>query len=250
MGLAPLLALLSLSGSPQGGDPLGATARIQSDHPRIVALAAELTAGAPDARTRAVRIHDFVRDEIRFGWTRSFYAMSAVDVLDAGVGYCNTKATLFIALLRAAGIPARQHFLDISSRVLAGFLESGTPFLDHSFTEVQIDGRWLRVDSYVVDVELWERARAQLERSGAGLGWGVHRNGTPDWDGRSDAFVQFVDDGSVPALTSRDHGVFADVDDFYRHVEGRDELSGLNRVLIPLFIPRSTARVETLRSGR
>jgi hypothetical protein len=27
-----------------------------------------------------VRIHDFVRDEIRFGWTRRFYRMTASEV--------------------------------------------------------------------------------------------------------------------------------------------------------------------------
>jgi transglutaminase-like putative cysteine protease len=65
---------------------LAATPQIESDHPRILALAAELGAEAGSAREHAVRLHDFVRDEIRFGWTRGFYRLSATEVLDARVG--------------------------------------------------------------------------------------------------------------------------------------------------------------------
>ena len=48
--------------------------------------------------------------------------MRASEVLRAKVGYCNTKATLFIALLRAAGVPARQHFVDLRNVLISDFL--------------------------------------------------------------------------------------------------------------------------------
>lgn len=223
---------------------------IEADHPRIRALVAAITADLVETREKAVRIHDFVRDEVDFGWTSSFYRMPATDVLESGVGYCNTKATLFIAMLRAAGIPARQRFVDISSEVLRGFLTRGNPYLDHSYTEVYLDGRWLGVDSYVVDLPLFRNSQRLLAQSGMKLGYGIHTNGVPTWDGRSDSFIQFVNDGSVPSLTTRDHGVFADVEEFYREVDGHDKLSGLNRFLIPLFIPRSTAKVRDVRRER
>jgi hypothetical protein len=230
-------------------DPLAPTTLVQSDHPRIRALAAELTRGAESSRERAVRIHRFVRDEIAFGWTRSFYRMSAVEVLDARIGYCNTKATVFLALLRAAGIPARQHFVDISSLVLAGFLERGRSHVDHSYVEVLLGGRWLRVDSYVVDAPLFEWAARALARTGEPLGFGIHRSGTIEWDGASDSFIQFVDDGSVPDLTTTDHGIFRDTEDFYRQRDGADKLAGIHRLAIPLLIPRATQRAERLRKG-
>ncbi len=241
--------ILSMAAS-QSSAYLASTGLIESDHPRIRRLVADLTGGLETSREKAVRIHDFVRDEIAFGWTRRFYRMPATSVLDARVGYCHTKATLFISMLRAAGIPARQRFVDISSPVLQGFLDRGQPHLDHSFTEVHLDGRWVGLDSYVVDLALYEPASRRLAETGAGLGYGLHAHGTPHWDGRSDAFAQLVDDGSVPGLTTRDHGVYADVGAFYDAVDGHDRLAGADALLIPLFVPRATAKVEEVRDGR
>ena len=95
---------------------------VDSDAATIRDVATTVTAGARDERERerAIRIHDFVRDEVRFGWAPAFYEMSASAVLTAGIGYCNTKSTLFVALLRAAGLPARQVFVDVSARILDG----------------------------------------------------------------------------------------------------------------------------------
>lgn len=226
---------------------LAPTPWIESEAPEIRALAARLTADAGSPREAAVRLHDYVRDEVRFGWTRRFYRMTAREVLGARIGYCNTKATLFVALLRAAGIPARQHFVDLTSQVLAGLVDTGGPYVDHSYTEVFLDGTWRRVDSYVVDRALFERARAALAADGRRIGLGVHVAGTVDWDGRGDAFVQMVDDGTVPGLVARDHGVFADTRAFYAAVAGRDELAGARRLLIPLLIGTATARADALR---
>jgi hypothetical protein len=228
---------------------LAPTAWIDLEHPEIAATAARLTRGVGSEREKAVRIHDFVRDEVRFGFTRSFYRMRASDVLEQRVGYCNTKATLFIALLRAAGIPARQHFVDISAEILAGFVRRPGAHVDHSYTAVLLDGRWVRTDSYIVDPPLFTRAQAELARSGRALGWGVHRNGRIEWDGRADAFAQFVDDGLVPDLSTRDYGVFADTRAFYEAGHGADRMSIVQGALIRLFIGYAGARVRAFREA-
>jgi transglutaminase-like putative cysteine protease len=44
--------------------------------------------------------------------------LPASAVIRAGVGFCNPKSTLFVALLRGAGIPARQHMVSINMNVL------------------------------------------------------------------------------------------------------------------------------------
>ena len=134
---------------------------IDSDHPAIVDAVHTNTAGARDAREKAVRIHDFVRDQVRFGWAPSLYDQKASDVLAAGAGFCNTKSTLFVALLRAAGIPARQHFVNIHAGILDGFIYPGTPYVDHSFAEVWLAGTWWQVDSYIVDRQLMTHAQAR-----------------------------------------------------------------------------------------
>jgi transglutaminase-like putative cysteine protease len=40
----------------------------------------------------------FVRDGIKFGFPPKFDEVKASQVIDYGLGYCNTKATLFLAL--------------------------------------------------------------------------------------------------------------------------------------------------------
>ena len=130
LGCAALM--LPLPAASIGSDASGAT--------DVAATAARITQGLPTERQRAVAIHDFVRDQVKFGFTGRFYAMTAADVLGAGRGYCNTKSTLFVDLLRAAGLQARQQFVDIDASVLHGLVDPGTPWVDHSDVEVRIDG--------------------------------------------------------------------------------------------------------------
>ncbi len=222
---------------------------IDSNAPSIVAATNRLVTNAHSDRERAIRIHDFVRDEIKFGWATGFYDQRASEVLATRIGYCNTKSTLFVAMLRAAGIEARQRFMNIDALIVRDFLDPGTSYVDHSYTEVKIDGRWLSVDSYVVDRPLANAARARLQREGKIVGYGVHRNGTSDWDGTKDAFSQFVNDGSYPNLTTKDFGVYADVNAFYASGNGVNTQPWAVRQLIGVFSRSANQRIENLRRG-
>jgi transglutaminase-like putative cysteine protease len=91
------------------------TRLIDSDHPAIAGLAAALSSGAGSDRERAVRIHDAVRDRVRFGIAPAFYAMRAGEVFQEGVGCSNTKTTPFAALLRSAGIATRIGAVELSA---------------------------------------------------------------------------------------------------------------------------------------
>jgi Transglutaminase-like superfamily len=208
-----------------------------------------VVANAQNERERAVRIHDFVRDEIKFGWSAGFYDQSATDVLAARVGYCNTKSTLFVAMLRAAGIEARQRFMNIDAAIVRDFLDPGTTYVDHSYTEVKVDGRWLKVDSYVVDRSLADAARARLQREGKIVGYGVHRNGTSDWDGINDAFSQFVNDGTYPRLSTKDFGIYPDVLAFYASGNGVNAQPWIVRQLIGALSRNANRRIENIRRG-
>jgi transglutaminase-like putative cysteine protease len=52
-------------------------------------------------------IHDFVRNEFALGHNR-VDDLPACEVLADGIGQCNTKATLFMALLRCAARARRR----------------------------------------------------------------------------------------------------------------------------------------------
>jgi hypothetical protein len=215
----------------------------------IVETTNKVVAGARGERERAVRIHDFVRDEIKFGWSTGFYDQRASDVLSVKIGYCNTKSTLFVAMLRAAGIEARQHFVNIDAAIVRDFLNPGTSYVDHSYVEVRIDGRWLNVDSYIVDRPLANAARTRLQREGKIVGYGVHRNGTSDWDGTTDAFSQFVNDGAHPRLTTQNFGVYDDVHAFYASGNGVNAQPWVVRQLIGVFARRANQKIESVRRG-
>jgi Transglutaminase-like superfamily len=220
---------------------------IDSTATSIVETTSRVVAGAQSDRERAVRIHDFVRDEIKFGWATGFYDQRASEVLDARIGYCNTKSTLFVAMLRTAGIEARQRFMNIDAAIVREFLDPGTSYVDHSYTEVQLEGRWLKVDSYVVDRPLANAARAQLNREGKIVGYSVHKNGTSEWDGTKDAFSQFVNDGTYPNLTTKDFGIYADVQAFYASGNGINTQPWIVRQMIGVFARSANQRIENIR---
>jgi transglutaminase-like putative cysteine protease len=187
--LAIMISVSSIShASVPNAEFLAPSLYIDSAHPIIISTTKQVIAGTTDQREAAVRVHDFVRDQVKFGWTSRFYDQKASEILAAKVGYCNTKSTLFVAMLRAAGIPARQVFVDINSAILNGFIDPGMTHVDHSYAEVFLDGKWLRVDSYIVDLPLASKARRALASENRVIGYGVHRDGTSVWNGRKDAF--------------------------------------------------------------
>jgi transglutaminase-like putative cysteine protease len=227
---------------------LQSTNLIEASHPRIIALEKQICAKATSDQFAAVLIHRWVRDQIAFGFPPGFYETSATQTLDEKVGYCNTKATLFSALLRARGIPTRLRMVDLSAQVLTGLLDPGTPYVDHGLTEVLLDGRWIKVDSYVVDKPLALAAHRRLAKTTAKAGFGVHMNGSSDWDGRSDHFVQYMDNDAIPNYVLKDHGLFADIADFYQKVnESRNRktlMSGLAIRLGSSWINRNVDQVR------
>lgn len=227
------------------------TESLDRDAPTIQAAVARATAGARDDVHRAVRIHDFVRDEIDFGWAPTFDAGRASETLARRVGFCNTKTPLFVTMLRAAGIPARIHFAGIDTRLLAPLIEPRGPYVDHSYAEVFLGGRWLHVDSYIVDLPFHGAALERLRAAGRPIGFGIHAHGRPAWDGRSDSFVQFVNDGSSPAFSDADFGIHADVPAFYASGKARTPRNPVFRFLVlrPI-LAGANRRVRALRARR
>lgn len=227
-------------------DSLGATDLIDTDHPSIRMTAARLTQGKTSDREKAVAIHDFVRDQIAYGFGPKFYDHRASEVLRSRRGFCNPKGTLFIALLRASGIPARQHFVEISPEILRGIVDPGTEWMDHSYTEVWLDGRWIAVDSYIVDPLLFAGARHRLQAEGLEYGYGAHRNGSLEWNGRNDNFSQFIKGNG---LTNRDFGIHSDVRSFYANTPAAsNRMSGQMRAFFRLATSTLNGRIHGLRA--
>jgi hypothetical protein len=168
-----------------------------------------------------------------------------------GHGQCNTKATLFMALVRRLGLRARFHGFTIDKALQAGALPRLAQWLAprrilHSWVEVELDGRWLSLEGLILDqAYLSSLQRRFATHQGAFCGFGA---ATPDlqapgvaWSGR-DSFIQR--DG-----IAEDFGLFETPDDFYR--QRGVNLRGLRRALFLRWLrPRINAHVGRLRAGR
>ena len=201
-----------------------------------------------DEYTRIGSIYDFVRDEIRFGYNEDD-TLPASRVLADGIGQCNTKATLFMALLRATGIACRFHGFTIDKALQKGAI-TGLAYalaprsIIHSWVEVQLAGRWINLEGFILDSVYLGSLQRMFPDAAAFCGFGA---ATPNlqapgvrWHG-TDTYIQ--KDG-----INSDLGVFADPDSFY--ASHGANLSGLKRWLYQRFIRHWMNRnVERIRSG-
>ena len=121
---------------------------IDSDHPAIRAFAADVAAGARGETATAVALYRAVR-EVYYAVadTTDPEVFRASSVLAAGQGYCVGKASHLAAVCRASGIPARIAFADVTNHLTSPRLRAamGTDlFAWHGYTELMLDGRWLK----------------------------------------------------------------------------------------------------------
>ena len=91
-------------------------------HPLVSSRAKELAGHCIDPIQKLEALFIYVRDQIEFGFNYRWDEVKASEVLEEGKGYCNTKATLLVALCRAIEIPARLHFGDINMNIMYGII--------------------------------------------------------------------------------------------------------------------------------
>jgi len=160
---------------------LAPTEYLDADHPLVRGTAAALTRGARSDIERVGSIYVYVRD-LPYDVLASFRYLAqgkhaASDVLDHGVAFCMGKASSFVALSRAAGVPARiafqtlgspeKEFLSPEVRELWGG-RRGRPLAWHSLGESYLNGRWVRLDA-TIDPPAAERLDKPYTRSFDGV---------------------------------------------------------------------------------
>lgn len=175
-------------------------------------------------------IYNFVRDEIRFGYNRSD-DIPASAVLDDGYGQCNTKGTLLMALLRAAGIPCRFHGFTIYNALQAGAIPHYLMWLAperiiHSWVEVWHRDSWIKLEGFILDSDYLQQIQRSFHEqsgnfSGYGIATGCLANPQVDWCG-GDTFIQ--SEGIAD-----DYGIFDCPDEFY--LAHGTNLAGVKRLL-------------------
>jgi len=125
-----------------GADPdlLRATPEIDWDDPGVRRLALEVAGDAPGVFAGSTRLVHWVyrRLEKVYGESRD----RASEVLQVGKGDCTEHALLFVAMARAAGIPAR----GVHGLVYARYGDGVPALYWHAWAEVKSGDEWIAVD--------------------------------------------------------------------------------------------------------
>ncbi|MFC1853549.1 transglutaminase domain-containing protein [candidate division CSSED10-310 bacterium] len=198
------------------------------DHPSLKEFAQTLGSPDQDPISTAVAIFYFVRDNIKSGMDR--FDLKASQTYVKKYGGCVGKSNLQIALLRAAGIPARYAHINMSKEVLRPLDTFGLshlafqkipPLLPHVVCSVYLKEKWLFAEA-AFDKEMFEMFFA------ANFSWDIN------WDGQHDLLVArefFV--GNFSFYDSMD-------DDFARNFGA----------LPPLFLSRPMFSAANIYSSR
>jgi hypothetical protein len=124
--------------SAQREEYLKPTPTLQSDHDAIRSKAKEIVRDETDPVEKATHLQKWVFTHVR--QTMAANTSSALDVLDTRAGDCTEVTMLFVALARAAGLPARE---------VGGvmFANDGPPIFGwHAWAEIHDGHQWVSVD--------------------------------------------------------------------------------------------------------
>jgi hypothetical protein len=220
------------------------------EHPYVQETVARLTREETTVRGKLERLFYYVRDEVKFGFPKRWDVMKASQVIELGMGQCNNKSTLFLALCKALEIPARVHYGLIKTEIMRGIFPGiALAFMprqgSHSWIEVEVERRWRRVDSYITDKELFQGAKQELLNKGWEIGYAVAL-----WEGRCSCEFnidkeEFVQMGAVVG----DHGIWDDASEFYA-TENYVRLNAFLMFTYELMVGGLNKKIEKLRANR
>ena len=143
-------------------DALTPTPTIDSDHPAVASFAESNAGEAGNPRERAVKLYYAVRDSIRYdpySLAMTVPGLRASGTIEAGYGWCVSKAILLAACCRTLGIPARLGFADVKNHLSTERLRKAMNtdvFYWHGYTAIQLDEKWVKATP-AFNVELCDK---------------------------------------------------------------------------------------------
>ncbi len=138
----------------------GLTLHVSPNPSSVSSLAKSLAIGSTSKCTTAIRLFNWVRDNL--GYT--FYygtKYGAAGTLKAMTGNCCDTANLIVALARVDGIPARY------IHGYCQFIKSGT-WYDHVWAQLYVNGKWYNTDGISLNnsfgiIRNWNTSTYKLE---------------------------------------------------------------------------------------
>jgi transglutaminase-like putative cysteine protease len=174
---------------------------IDSDHPEIVAFAAQHGHTGKTDMEKAIALYYAIRDTIRYNpysIEPKKESMKASTILKRGHGYCVAKAVVLAACLRSQKIPARLGFADVRNHMNTQRLRRlmGTDvFAYHGYTEIFLNGKWVKATP-AFNIELCNNFNVKPLA----------------FDGTTDSILHpFDKSGNLHMEYVKDHGSFADL---------------------------------------
>lgn len=168
-------------------------------------------------KNKILSVYNYVRDDIRFGYNRDDKIPASL-VLQDGYGQCNTKGILFMALLRAVGVPCRFHGFTIKKELQKGAItgiwyKMAPSEIVHSWIEILYHDSWLNLEGFILDVQYLKALQNKYKDCiGSFCGFGVATDNfkNPDiyWN-ENDTYIQ-------KEGIHRDLGTYDDPDSFFR----------------------------------
>ena len=128
---------------------------------------------------------------------------------------CNTKGTLFMALLRACGVPCRIHGFTIDKALQKGAMtgivyKSAPKEIFHSYVEVRVCGVWYNLEGFILDKAYLSALQKTFlpEKDGSFMGYGVATKNFASPPVEFDCCDTYIQKEGIV----RDFGVFGDPD--------------------------------------
>lgn len=192
------------------------TKMLNFNHSSIKRLIKEQAWSNDDDFQKIRKIYNFVRDDIAFGYNTDD-TISASEVLKDGYGQCNTKGTLFMALLRAVGIPCRIHGFTIDKKLQRGAMTGivyklAPKSIIHSWVEVQYKEHWYNIEGFILDSQYLKKLQEKFydcktSFCGYGAATDNFQNPQVEWNA-NDTYIQ-------KEGINHDFGVFNSPDEFF-----------------------------------
>ncbi len=163
---------------------------VESDDPVLIQKAMELTAGAADSWEAAMRLSQWVADNIGYDIPGGASARKTYDIKE---GECGAHSRLFAAFCRAVGIPAR---------VVWGCMftaNSGGSFGQHGWNEIYMgEAGWIPIDTTAREIDFADSGHIRLGiLSSAHTAWNPKTMEILDFEAGSQKFGQVSQPGDL-----------------------------------------------------
>jgi hypothetical protein len=220
------------------------------DHPLVIQTAKRLTEGLTTDREKLAALFYYVRDDIQFQFVPKGDLVKASELIELKQGQCNNKGTLYLALARALGFPARLHFSLVDKRIQRG-LFTGIMYkimpdkISHCWTEVKVDGKWRNIDSYINDIDFYLAGKEILKEEGWTMGWSIACStgeSSPEFNIDEERFVQ------MDAVTE-DQGVWDDPADYFMTDNYKNRPNKLKLLFYRMTLGKHNRKVKEARKN-